>query len=208
MIQVKESLFYLCKLLDTTYSIKVSPEVLRRAKKNDYSTMREMKNVLFHMLIKKYDLDLPTPINEFLSNRDHSPAREKLISNFTATSLALMYPHFTILLNEKIHILFDGPRRILMILVWMLMSNPSYFELLDSKVKADILAMSSKDDVEGIADPEEYSPEQELKNELAKKTTIFQHNNKNKRELYNGLGNLAELRLVLEKKICKVTGML
>lgn len=66
--------------------------------------------------------------------------------------------------------------------------------------------MSSKDDIPNIADPAEYNPEDDLKSKI--KTTIFQHNNKNKRELYQGLHELSELRLVLEKKICKVNGML
>lgn len=206
MIQVKESLFYLSNLLETTYGIKSSPEMFRKAKKNDYSVFQNMKNLLFHMLLKKYDLDLHVPINDFLDSNNENQQTQQLMDNFTAISISLMYPNFTLLLKDKIHILFGGPRRILMILVWMLMSNPSFFHLMDDKLKQDILDMSSKDDIPNIADPAEYNPEDDLKSKI--KTTIFQHNNKNKRELYQGLHELSELRLVLEKKICKVNGML
>lgn len=202
MIQVKESLFYLCDLLKGSFDIRISPEVLRKAKKNDYSVHNDMKGLLFHMLLKKYDLDLRVPVNEYLSSSESTD----LMDRFTAICISLMYPSFTILFQDKLHILFDGPRRILMIVLWMLMSNASFFDLMDEKLKMDLIAMSEKDDIPSIEDPEEYDPEVDLQSKL--KTTIFQHNNRNKRELYQGLGELSELRLVLEKKIFKVQGML
>jgi hypothetical protein len=166
MIQVKESLFYLCDLLDTSFGIKTSPEIFRKAKKNDYSTFQEMKNLLFHMLLKKYDLSLHIPVADFLATSKDNPQVEKVMNDFTSICISLMYPSFNVLLKDQLHILFDGPRRILMIIVWMLMSNPSFFEQMDAQLKHDLLQMSLKDDIPGIAEPEEYNPEDDLKSKL------------------------------------------
>ena len=204
MIQVKESLIYLCNILETTYGIQSSPEIFRKAKKNDYSVHQDMKNLLFHILLKKYELELHIPVSEFLATCNKVAQAEKLLNNFTAICVSLMYPTFNLKLQGKIHVLFDGPRRILMILLWVLMSRPSFFEQMDVQLKQDIIDMSEKDDVDQIDDEEEeYDPEDAIQQKL-KGNNVFQNNSKNKRELYEGLQGLGELRLVLEKKVFKV----
>ena len=144
MIQVKESLEYFSRLLEKTLGIKSSAELFRKAKKNDYSVQQEMKHLLFQVFLVKYDLSLPIPLEEFLKKADSDSKAEKTIDDFIAISIALSYPNFTIQLDNRNYAVFDGPRRVLMILMQVLMSNMDFFKIVDSRLTEILIECAEK----------------------------------------------------------------
>lgn len=127
MIQVKESLEYFSRLIEKTLMIESTAELFRKAKKNDFSVHQEMKNLLFQIFLVKYDLKLPIATKDFISKSNTDLSARKLIDDFIAISITLSYPNFTMLLDNKLYAVFDGPRRTLMILMQVLMSNLGIF---------------------------------------------------------------------------------
>ena len=100
--------------------------------------------MLFQVFLVKYDLSLPIPLEEFLKKADSDSKAEKTIDDFIAISIALSYPNFTIQLDNRNYAVFDGPRRVLMILMQVLMSNMDFFKIVDSRLTEILIECAEK----------------------------------------------------------------
>lgn len=178
MINAKIAFENLQDLTQTALDLKIPLEALRCAKSNDSKVYEEILDAILNLIAKKYKRELNKKI----------PLKNRKIALQTFLCL---FPNPFILKSatKNYHILLDGSRRLLHILVWLLLTEVDMFNQLDPKA-ADKL-MQAKQIEKGL----------NLSNKFQKKDS------KNNFTIENSEMSTFELKHLLDKKLEKVKAL-
>ena len=193
MIQVKEALTYFCELLYDVYGIRVSAEVLRKAKKNDPAVKSKILDIILQIFSRKH--------SKTIKNLHSLPIGQKkqLFSFF----MAFYGAPFSVVYNEKPYYLLDGSSRLLQILLWLCYSKFDLISEFDSGVKSNI-TKAVQLDISSLGNVGEDFESENLRNSQNLSSKKFQNDQK----FLQTLRSLEELKLVAEKKYERVKQLL
>lgn len=125
MIQVKQSLIYLCNILKESYEVDLDAETVRLAKKNNPIAKQPLEEAILKMLTKHHQKEID------VTSLDQDQ-RNDLLSFF----LSFYAQPFTIIYKEKQYLLKDGSRRLLQMLAWLIFSKFNLIPEIDSLIKS------------------------------------------------------------------------